>query len=133
VPNSEPNPTTADRPLKTAPTRMRRHWAHPAHICAGTGLTPPIICPGTGLTPPIICAGTGLPPVEVPSYPTGGGRRVRAAAADDARQGQALARTHMHQKGAAAPNPKAVETLNAETPLSGQSRPDTRYRPKPKQ
>ena len=30
---------------------LRRHWAHPCHICAGTGLTPAYICAGTGLAP----------------------------------------------------------------------------------
>ncbi len=27
---------------------LRRDWAHPAHICAGTGLTPPTSAPGLG-------------------------------------------------------------------------------------
>ena len=30
----------------------RHDWAHPSHICTGTGFTPPTVCTGTGLTPP---------------------------------------------------------------------------------
>jgi hypothetical protein len=53
---------------------LRRDWAHPAHICAGTGLTPPTSAPGLGpprshlrrdwaaAHPAHICAGTGLTP-----------------------------------------------------------------------
>ncbi len=26
--------------------RLRRDWAHPSHVCAGTGLTPPTSAPG---------------------------------------------------------------------------------------
>ena len=37
---------------------LHRDWAHPSHICTGTGLTPAHICTGTGLTPAHICTGT---------------------------------------------------------------------------
>jgi hypothetical protein len=36
---------------RTGRPRLRRDWAHPCHICAGTGLTGADICTGTGLTP----------------------------------------------------------------------------------
>ena len=47
-------------PLPDGPPRphLHRDWAHPAHICTGTGLTPAHICTGTGLTPAHICTGT---------------------------------------------------------------------------
>ncbi len=38
--------------LVTTFPHLRRDWAHPAHICAGTGPTPAHICAGTGPTPP---------------------------------------------------------------------------------
>jgi hypothetical protein len=31
---------------------LRRDWAHPAHICAGTGITPATSAPGLGSPPP---------------------------------------------------------------------------------
>ncbi len=58
------------------PATSDRDWAHPTHICSGTGLTPAHICSGTGLTPahigagfwPLtahICAGTGPTPAHI--------------------------------------------------------------------
>jgi hypothetical protein len=38
---------------------LRRDWAHPTHICAGTGFTRTHICAGTGLTPPTSAPGLG--------------------------------------------------------------------------
>jgi hypothetical protein len=59
--------------LKGSPLpHLRRDWAHPRHICAGTGLSPATSAPGLGSPPPHlrrdwalpchICAGTGLTP-----------------------------------------------------------------------
>ena len=43
--------------------RLRpRNGAHPAHICTGTGLTPPASAPGLGPTPPASAPGLGAPP-----------------------------------------------------------------------
>jgi hypothetical protein len=36
---------------------LRRDWAHPAHVCAGTALAPAHICAGTGLTRPTSAPG----------------------------------------------------------------------------
>jgi hypothetical protein len=47
------------------PPHLHRDWAHPCHICIGTGLTPARICAGTGLAPAHICAGTGLAPAHI--------------------------------------------------------------------
>ena len=65
-----PQPVAArGRPHAAAPARQRRvlagtlaaahscagtgsHWAHPRHICAGTGLTPATSAPGPGSPPP---------------------------------------------------------------------------------
>ncbi len=44
------------------PPYRHRDWAHPGHVCTGTGLSPAHICTGTGLTPAHICAGTGPTP-----------------------------------------------------------------------
>jgi hypothetical protein len=41
---------------------LHRDWAHPAHICAGTGLTPPFPPRRDWAHPSHICAGTGLAP-----------------------------------------------------------------------
>ena len=38
---------------------LRRDRAHPSHICAGTGLTPPTSAPGLGLTPATSAPGLG--------------------------------------------------------------------------
>ena len=38
-PTSEPGPALSDS----------RHWAHPCHVCTGTGLTPAMSAPGTGV------------------------------------------------------------------------------------
>jgi hypothetical protein len=39
-----------------------RDWAHPCHICAGTGLTPATSAQGLGLTPATSAQGLGLTP-----------------------------------------------------------------------
>ena len=56
--------------LGSAAPHLRRGWAHPAHICAGTGLAPPTSAPGLGSPhrhlhrdwahTAHICTGTGL-------------------------------------------------------------------------
>ena len=63
---------SSPRAFARAPTRpavhrhhrphLHRDWAHPCHICTGTGLTPVHICTGTGARPCHICAGTGPAP-----------------------------------------------------------------------
>ncbi len=65
-----PLPPTPAPGLGSPLPHLRRDWAHPCHICAGTGLTPATSAPGLG--PPLphlrrdwahpchICAGTGL-------------------------------------------------------------------------
>ncbi len=56
---------------------LHQDWAHPSHICTGTGPTPPTSAPGLGATrphlrwdwahPSHICAGTGsTPPTSAP-------------------------------------------------------------------
>jgi hypothetical protein len=52
---------------------LHRDWAHPCHICAGTGLAPSHICTGPG-SPRHICTGTGLTPPT--SHTAPGLRRV---------------------------------------------------------
>ncbi len=44
-------PPTSAPGLGPPRPHLRRDWAHPAHICAGIGLTPPTHC-RPGLTPP---------------------------------------------------------------------------------
>ena len=45
---------------RSAP-HLRRDWARPCHICAGTALTPCHICAGTGLAPATSAPGLGSP------------------------------------------------------------------------
>jgi hypothetical protein len=35
----------------TCHSRRCRDWAHPAHICTGTGLSPPTSAPGLDFSP----------------------------------------------------------------------------------
>jgi hypothetical protein len=69
----------AHRNPDATPTRphLQRDWAHPSHICTGTGLTPPTSATGLGSPlphlqrdwahPSHICTGTGLaPPTSAP-------------------------------------------------------------------
>jgi hypothetical protein len=60
TPTSAPGPGLAlwtSHPATSAPElgpprpHLHRDWAHPVHICAGTGLAPAHICAGTGLAP----------------------------------------------------------------------------------
>jgi hypothetical protein len=46
-------------------TDCRTDWAHPAHICTGTGAHPAHICTGTGAHPAHICTGTGAHPAHI--------------------------------------------------------------------
>jgi hypothetical protein len=46
-----PDPARPSRPGSPPPDR-RQDRAHPTHICAGTGLTPPTSAPGPGSPPP---------------------------------------------------------------------------------
>jgi hypothetical protein len=55
-------PTAAPRPGSPRP-HLHRDWAHPAHICTRTGLTPPHSCATAGAHSCHICTGTGLTPV----------------------------------------------------------------------
>jgi hypothetical protein len=50
---------------------LRRDWAHPCHICAGTGLTPATSAPGLGLAPlPTSAPRLGSPPpTSAPGLP----------------------------------------------------------------
>jgi hypothetical protein len=41
--------------------KLHATWAHPAHICSGTGLTPLTSAPGLGLAPPTSAPGLGSP------------------------------------------------------------------------
>ena len=47
---------------------LRRDWAHPAPICAGTELAPAHICAGTGLMPACTCTAmaSAAPPTSAP-------------------------------------------------------------------
>ena len=75
--------------LGSPPPHLRRDWAHPCHICAGTGLTPCHVCTGTGWAPahPAVVK-CRLPGADHHSHPEGlaavavgrcGGRRRQRA------------------------------------------------------
>jgi hypothetical protein len=51
-------PPTSAPGLGSPLPHLHRDWAHPCHICAGTGLTPAHICAGIGPTLAHIRAGT---------------------------------------------------------------------------
>jgi hypothetical protein len=70
-------PPTSSPGLGSPLPHLRRDWAHPDHICAGTGRTPTTSAPGLGSPrphlrrdwahPAHICAGIGLtPPTSAP-------------------------------------------------------------------
>jgi hypothetical protein len=69
---TRPHPTTTELTL----CHLRQDWAHPCHICAGTGLPLPHlrrdwahpchICAGTGLTPATSAPGLGSQLPHVP-------------------------------------------------------------------
>ena len=48
---------------------LRRDWAHPAHICAGTGLAHPTSAPGLGLAPATSAPGLERPGRDGPACP----------------------------------------------------------------
>jgi hypothetical protein len=56
---------SAAESLQASP-HLRRDWAHPAHICAGTGVTPPTSAPGPGSPRPHLRReGLGSPPLTI--------------------------------------------------------------------
>ncbi len=71
APNATAPPTRCPQSAELGASRPHLHqdWAHPAHICTGTGLTPPTSAPELGsprphlhrdsARPAHICAGTG--------------------------------------------------------------------------
>ncbi len=61
------------RSVRSPRPHMHRVWAHPCHICTGTGLTRCHICAATGLTRCHICAATGLAAAARAAEPQGHG------------------------------------------------------------
>jgi hypothetical protein len=66
--------------LGSPPPHLRRDWAHPRHICAGTWLAPPHLH-GDWVYPTHICAGTRLAPAtSAPGLGQGAQQRAYALA-----------------------------------------------------
>ncbi len=72
--------------VRASRPHLHRDWAHPAHICTGTGLTPATSAPGPGLTPATSAPGLGSPlPHPRRSWAHPGHIRAGAGAALDCR------------------------------------------------
>ncbi len=54
-------PATSAPGLGSRLPHLLRDWAHPCHICSGTGLAPPTSAPGLGPPLPTFAPGLGLP------------------------------------------------------------------------
>ena len=87
-----PRAATSAPGLGSPRPHLRRDWAHPCHICTGTGLTPATSAPGLGRS----CGGlwTAVVPGELPDVHTADARQARVCDGGSSR----CAALHAHRR-----------------------------------